>query len=400
MKQEWQIPPGVDPKTLVTPDAFQVDDALLGTPLASPLARAGAMAIDLVLVALLSNARPVFLGLAVGIFFFRIAFKGRKDNPMSVVARGLFGCMGSTFLFVVVVTIWAQNFLDSDDFSGFTADIPVSEGENVTLSVADAINAAALLRSDDSLDAERAATELVASLSEDGFTASEMEMVLQEFMDDNEETLGTRAVERAIAHTDTVPMAPASEVSVLAGLPPDSILARYTDARLAADSAAEAELRPVVVELLAADEIAARESRIADLRQRASRLEEQRDAANAELEEIEGRGILTMLRNVADELGIGIGWAGLYFTFFLGFMRGQTPGKRVFRIRVVRLDGKPITWWDSFERFGGYAAGVFTGLAGYFQVLWDRNRQALQDKVVETVVIKDRLTSVDVPGRD
>ncbi len=102
---------------------------------------------------------------------------------------------------------------------------------------------------------------------------------------------------------------------------------------------------------------------------------------------------------MADELGIGIGWAGLYFTFFLGFWRGQTPGKRVFRIRVVRLDGKPITWWDSFERFGGYAAGVFTGLAGYFQVFWDRNRQALQDKVVETVVIKQRINPVDVPGR-
>lgn len=396
MRQQWQVPPGVDPRTLVTPDAFQVDEALLGTPLATPLARAGAMAIDLVLVALLSNAQPVFLGLAAGVFFFRIAWKGRKDDPMSAVARSLFGCMGAVFLFVVIVTIWAQNFLDPDDFSEFTADIPVSESEAMTLSVADAINAAALLRSDDSVEASDAATSLIDGLAADGFTPSDMRVVLDEFVTENDESVGTLALTRAIDRIDTVAVA-APEVTP--ELPPDSLLARYTSARLSADSATEAELRPAVVNFIAADEIAAREARIADLRDRARRLEDQRDQANAELEEAEDRGLITMLRNVADELGIGIGWAGLYFTVFLGFWRGQTPGKRLFRIRVVRLDGKPLTWWDSFERFGGYAAGVFTGMAGYFQVFWDRNRQALQDKVVETVVIKQRITPVDVPGQ-
>jgi hypothetical protein len=70
--------------------------------------------------------------------------------------------------------------------------------------------------------------------------------------------------------------------------------------------------------------------------------------------------------------------------------RGQTPGKKLFGIRVLRLDGEPMTLWASFERFGGYAAGLFTGLMGYMQVYWDRNRQAIQDKISETVVIRDR----------
>src|SRR5215213_11293459 len=52
------------------------------------------------------------------------------------------------------------------------------------------------------------------------------------------------------------------------------------------------------------------------------------------------------------------------------------------------LDGLPMTLWASFERFGGYAAGLFTGLMGYAQVYWDRNRQAIQDKISETVVIR------------
>jgi hypothetical protein len=48
-----------------------------------------------------------------------------------------------------------------------------------------------------------------------------------------------------------------------------------------------------------------------------------------------------------------------------------------------------MTLWASFERAGGYAAGLFTGLMGYAQVYWDRNRQAIQDKISETVVVRD-----------
>jgi uncharacterized RDD family membrane protein YckC len=69
-------------------------------------------------------------------------------------------------------------------------------------------------------------------------------------------------------------------------------------------------------------------------------------------------------------------------------MRGQTPGKRLMRIRVVRLDGKPMGWWYAFERFGGYAAGLVTGLIGFLQILWDKNRQGVHDKITETVVVR------------
>ena len=42
-------------------------------------------------------------------------------------------------------------------------------------------------------------------------------------------------------------------------------------------------------------------------------------------------------------------------------MRGQTIGKRLLGVRVVRLDGQPITWWSACERSGGYVAGLATG---------------------------------------
>ncbi|MBD0321191.1 MAG: RDD family protein, partial [Gemmatimonadetes bacterium] len=86
----------------------------------------------------------------------------------------------------------------------------------------------------------------------------------------------------------------------------------------------------------------------------------------------------------------GFGWGAFYFTAFVAMWRGRTPGKRVMRTRVIRLDGKPIGWWAAFERFGGYAAGLVTGLLGFAQVFWDRNRQAIHDKISETVVVRER----------
>jgi uncharacterized RDD family membrane protein YckC len=95
---------------------------------------------------------------------------------------------------------------------------------------------------------------------------------------------------------------------------------------------------------------------------------------------------------------------GLYFTAFLSLWRGQTPGKKLVGVRVVRLNGQPMTLWTSFERFGGYAAGLVTGLLGFAQVFWDRNRQMIHDKIVETVVVRDRgvpqaATAVPQPAR-
>ena len=53
-----------------------------------------------------------------------------------------------------------------------------------------------------------------------------------------------------------------------------------------------------------------------------------------------------------------------------------------------RLGSERIGWWAAFERFGGYSASVITGLLGFAQILWDRNRQALHDKISETVVVR------------
>jgi hypothetical protein len=116
---------------------------------------------------------------------------------------------------------------------------------------------------------------------------------------------------------------------------------------------------------------------------------EERDRAREDFRELEENpGLRRILGALADDLGISMGWVGLYFTLLTAIWRGRTLGKRLLGIRVVRLDGSPIDLWSAFGRFGGYAAGLVTGLLGFAQVIWDPNRQAIHDKVSGTVVVK------------
>lgn len=93
---------------------------------------------------------------------------------------------------------------------------------------------------------------------------------------------------------------------------------------------------------------------------------------------------------LASDFGLSFGWFGLYTIIALTLWNGWTPGKRLLGIRVVHLSGEPMTLWSAFERFGGYAAGTFTGLLGFLQIFWDSNRQGIQDKIGSTVVIDVR----------
>jgi len=109
---------------------------------------------------------------------------------------------------------------------------------------------------------------------------------------------------------------------------------------------------------------------------------------NASLLTNEDSDLMDILEVLAIKFGYGFGWAGVYFTLFTYLLNGQTPGKFVFRIKVVQLDGQRLSVWSSFARYGGYAASVVTGLAGFLQIYWDPNRQGLHDKVSSTVVIR------------
>ena len=80
--------------------------------------------------------------------------------------------------------------------------------------------------------------------------------------------------------------------------------------------------------------------------------------------------------------------------------RGQTPGKQLIGIRVMRADGTPSDWgWTFIREFiiKGVVIGVLgellSGLPWIIDLLWafwDKDRQTLHDKVMKTVVVDDR----------
>jgi len=88
-----------------------------------------------------------------------------------------------------------------------------------------------------------------------------------------------------------------------------------------------------------------------------------------------------------EDVGLGLGWTIAYFSLLPVWWNGQTLGKRLFGLRVVELTGKPLTPMLAFKRYGGYAAGMATGMFGFAQIFWDGNRQAIQDKTAHTVVV-------------
>jgi len=100
--------------------------------------------------------------------------------------------------------------------------------------------------------------------------------------------------------------------------------------------------------------------------------------------------IVAWIKGLITELGLGFGWAALYYSVFTAWFNGKTPGKRLLNIQVLKLDGSGLSLWESFGRYGGYGAGLATGLLGFVQIYWDPNRQAIQDKISETLVISTR----------
>jgi hypothetical protein len=93
-------------------------------------------------------------------------------------------------------------------------------------------------------------------------------------------------------------------------------------------------------------------------------------------------------RAFTNALGVTFGWSGAYFTLLAGWLGGRTPGKLLLGTRAVKVNGQPFTFFDAFVRHGGYVAGVAMGMIGFLKLLWEPNRQAVEDRIAGTVVVK------------
>ena len=82
--------------------------------------------------------------------------------------------------------------------------------------------------------------------------------------------------------------------------------------------------------------------------------------------------------------------SAVYNVAFMRAFNGQTMGKIVLGLRVVKKNGKRIGIWDALLRnvFGYTISGFF--LLGYLWALADRERQAWHDKLAGTLVADER----------
>ncbi len=78
--------------------------------------------------------------------------------------------------------------------------------------------------------------------------------------------------------------------------------------------------------------------------------------------------------------------APLYFAT-LTALNGQTIGKYIMGVRVVRMDGRRMTFWGSLLRWFGYFLSALPVGLGFFMALVDDQRRALHDRLAGTGVI-------------
>jgi uncharacterized RDD family membrane protein YckC len=98
-------------------------------------------------------------------------------------------------------------------------------------------------------------------------------------------------------------------------------------------------------------------------------------------------GIPTWLGAALSGVGLAVA-ATVYFVFFWS-VSGSTPGMALVRLRVVRVDGRPLGPGRAFVRLVGLAVSIAIVFLGFLPVLFTERRQALQDFLARTVVVRD-----------
>jgi hypothetical protein len=357
-------------RQIVTPYAFFVADDLLGTPLAGPFRRGFGLMIDLFFIFLLTQISSLVLAAIAAWTFFR-AGNRLKTKKRFNAARILLRLLVALLLFVVamgIVDAINGNFngnedgkdINNNELVRFESPEPstkinddVGGMELITLTAKYLVNTKAMKQRVAQKECEpiydcfqTLGDELIQDVVDIGLDTDTIDDVLREYIGSVSESLSTSQQTELTRH-------------------------------LQQTSKNSLELK--VAELKSTEQV--------------TTLPIKNDT-KIQKPPYKSKGLLERLENLMEELGLGLGWAAFYFSIFTAWWKGQTPGKKLLGMRVIKLDNTPLNLWESFGRYGGYAAGLATGLMGFLQVFWDPNRQAIHDKISETLVIDLRKPKV------
>ncbi len=95
----------------------------------------------------------------------------------------------------------------------------------------------------------------------------------------------------------------------------------------------------------------------------------------------------------------------MYFFYFIYFhgTTGQTLGKKIFGLKVIRAGGEPMTLGVSFLRWVGYIVSGFAAHLGFLWIIFDGKKQGWHDKIAHTYVVNIRkynASRADIPYKN
>jgi len=341
------------PKTEVTEHAFVIPSQILGKPLASPTKRLIAFLLDLLLVAILSGLGFYTLSGLLAVLAYKRVRTREKEGTFKKFGDRIWAASVAIAIFILSFSVLSI-FDDDDGKSGIKKDFFV-KNDNVKKSLS--------------------AEELNELKSLVNFDKDSLKNI------DVNEFIGRSVT--IIENLDKTIANPDYRLS-------QKELEKLTEFLNYAANESENEsydsLRVLASRVLSKPEISAFSKKIDKLNSKLSDISEKNENLQ---DQMENPSFITMALAIANDFGFAFGWGGLYFVFSVAWFNGQTLAKKLLKLRVVKLNGKPLGIWYSFERFGGYAAGIATGLLGFLQIMWDPNRQTVHDKISGTVVIDE-----------
>ena len=362
-------------REILTPFAFKIDQSLFGISLAVPWRRGIALLIDLLLVAILSGAPGELLAILVAITLFRLGSKKRaaKFGKKPGLRKSALRVIGAFVVFVVLVDTLPDMFSKMDEFNHNVEQAGQSQNKS------NEDFQASELGNDNSDNTFIKGTLIIASslaISQSDCTDySCWQTLLSDLYSAYAQQSPT--VEESNVFIDNL-LSKMSEKAVLTVEQEATLATSLSQLALTTNSENTEQQQAISAE---PKESLAREE--------SGELAEPKTPVSKTTDNSPVYKGFAWLQGLIEDLGIGFGWAAFYFTMFTAIWHGQTPGKKLLRIRVIQLDGTPLSVWDSFGRYGGYGAGIATGLLGFAQIYWDPNRQAIHDKISATIVIND-----------
>jgi len=358
-------------KHYLTPFAFTLDKSLFGLPLASPSKRAIALLIDVVLIAMLSDIPGGLLALAIAMTFYYLGNKKRamaQGKIKGYKRRAMMRFIASIIVFLVIV----------DTIHPLVNYIDIEGSESIVYTDADA--------DDLVLDQSLAISDYIVSA---GYTIADSAC----------ETLTCWQNELNLVATQLAKITFDKDIHV-EGSQLNEIFADIVQEIQLTEREHKQNIELMYKRFHA--ELSRLKGTLPLVQSKSNELVLPDEGKLTSLETLKEKklkkpiySIIEWVKGIIEDLGLGFGWASFYFTVSTALGGGQTLGKKILGIKVLQLDGTPLSLWDSFGRYGGYGAGIATGLLGFMQIYWDPNRQAIHDKISATVVIDLRKSSLN-----